>query len=653
MHEAFRRALPLVADGQHCLRLLAIGGLLSLSCRLSLAAGDVAATAAGESYESRSPLLRRLQSGSGLEQADACVNRSRWDGISWANLTRAEQNAWLMLEWTQETWDAAHPVAQNDTTDSQAPAAAARPAVATSCYGNMTQDRRDAVLSLGYTIQSWHACEDPSCPWPEGIPLPNASCLDLLVFLEAKYNSTPWLELSPGTRGALSILGWNEYGTGWSQRNMPNVYALGWAQLHPSEVEAARFLGYTPAIWDGCQTETPCILRLEILEAKMKAWMWDQMPTGIQARLEELGWTQRSWAEGEEPEVFKTNWMDLPYSQQIVAKLLGFSEDTWAGCPTALCLDRFGYISRRFAGVAWSSLTLAEQRAWLLLEHTPELWAQARVPKTMELRWEELTPEQQSQATLLGHSAGTWQGCSQNRPARIDLNISAEEASSPVRTVRVQMAIQRPYSEISGNVYGAQVATLPTSFIQLFERSIARALFCGNPPVSTQSGTYVGSDGLPLCILKEQYEAQRGRIEVISVVEGSIIVDFYIRANRTAQEVTSPLLFESLERLVTQPNSPLTQDMEFGNYARASTVREVPLAYLEYEERAAALKFENLRSAYSTENACQLSSDARAPARRCPSSAARGLVEGATHALLLGLASAIVASLDHSSASSP
>eukprot|EP00913_Durusdinium_trenchii_P016757 g15751.t1 len=90
------------------------------------------------------------------------------------------------------------------------------------------------------------------------------------------------------------------------------------------------------------------------------------------------------------------------------------------------------------------------------------------------------------------------------------------------------MVIRRPFAEVSGNVYGSAVDRLPASFIQVFEEAISRALFCSNPPLSEDPATFVDTDGTPLCIQKEHYETQMHRVKVMTVVEGSIIVDFFL-----------------------------------------------------------------------------------------------------------------------------
>merc|ERR1719215_536722 len=320
------------------------------------------------------------------------------------------------------------------------------------------------------------------------------------------------------------------------------------------------------------------------------------MPRALRGLLEELGWQERSWLEYEEPAPLRLKWLDLSYRQRQAALLLGYSEDTWARCPMSPCLDRAAYVRQKFNNIRWGDMKLATQRAWLLLEHSPELWAKGKQPRTRTVRWEELSTEQQRQATFLGHNLGTWQGCNEQwkAPEVPDTNFTLA-LKSPTRVVRARMTIARPFTDISGNIYGQEVASMPTSFVDIFERSVARALFCGNPPLSPTMQTYVGQDGKPLCIVESAYLRQRNRVKVVTVVEGSIIVEFYIQANQTAEDRTPVELLAMLDTMLSSLTSPLCQDMEFGRFASRAEVEEVPLSIMEYNERVEALAFEKLR----------------------------------------------------------
>jgi len=196
----------------------------------------------------------------------------------------------------------------------------------------------------------------------------------------------------------------------------------------------------------------------------------------------------------------------------------------------------------------------------------------------------------------------------------------------PSGAVRARMFIDRPYSEISGNVYGKQVATMPTSFIRVFENAVARALFCGNPPLSMNPNTYMGLDGEPLCVEKTNYEKQKYRIRVLNVVEGSIVVDFFLVANVTSSQTTSRLLFEALVRQIgAKTTSPISHDKYFGRFAKKAVVEENRLSSLKWNEMQAALNFEPKRNAYTNANKCILHTDAKLGVTSCGSSSASGL----------------------------
>lgn len=675
-------------QGRHS-PLLALVGLGVVAASGASNAAPATPAGSGAGAEGRGPQGRGPE-GRGLQQQgaeeDICYDNTRWAQHLWEYLSGQEKQAMVVLGWTQQTWDAAHPLQSLDGTLSgtlegtmpqgstrrlrvagagagtAAPGAAAPPpsrrnlarerlsaaparalqaqfaTTATTtmtsttyvppsestCYQDLTDEQQDAVRVLGYAIGTWHACKNPACKWPAGIPRPNAPCRDHTLYLEALYNTNQsWFDLTPLTQDALMLLGWSP--SMWGISDKPETFARKWRDLFPREVEAAKFLGYQPHVWDGCMPDTPCLDRLERLEAKMSEWYWETtMPMGVQKRLGELGWQMASWTEGEEPASYRQEWNNLPHNQQVAARLLGYTRDTWEMCPDAACLDRFGYVKRRHSG-RWEDMKAAEQRAWTLLEHSPELWAQRGMMGTraMQSRWDELTTEQRRQASFLGHSLETWQGCNTDwtGPPANATNSTPEEPSVS-RTVRARMVIKRPFSEISGNVYGNKVAQLPTSFMMIFQRSVARALFCGNPPLSHDPNTYLDANGGPLCILEKEFEKQRHRVRVVTVVEGSIIVDFILVANQTASETTAPVLYEALARQLESTASPLCQDAEFGRFARAATVEEVPLSHLSVDERAAALEFEKQRGRYNEGNACELHEDTRNGITRCPQATA-------------------------------
>jgi len=570
---------------------------------------------------------RRLQE---TTPAPACDDGARWaQAGQWEYLGPVERTAWMELGWDQPTWN-----------DPGLP----RPLSDSRCYQDLTVEQQDAVRLVGYTIQNWHACKNPTCAWPPGIPPPDAPCLTHLQYLDAQYNSSvPWASLTYKTKDALFRLGWDEGGARWAASDTPATYAKEWGAMSSREREAATFLGYTPAVWDGCEAETPCLTRFEILEAAMNSWMWGTMPLSVRNHLGELGWEEQAWVEGEQPAPYQVAYDSLPTAQVRAARLVGYTRDTWMRCFDQVCRDRFEYVQRKYSGVSWMAMKRAQQRAWILLGHSPELWAEGGMTntRTMQMRWEELTPEQQEQAEFLGHTQETWQGCSTDWVSGSspgDNRTNATLPADPNRLVRVRMTIMRPFSEISGNIYGAAIAQLPVSFIEVFERSVARALFCGNNPTGTDPSMYLDADGSPMCKLQADYTRQQEvqhRVRVLAVKEGSIIVDFMLYQNQTATDPTSPELFDALHRQLESGASPITQDSEFGKFARAASIEEMPVNALTLAEEERQMSFEEMRGRYNSGNACQLHEDSKNGIVRCATSSARG--RGAARAVVAAL----------------
>jgi len=527
---------------------------------------------------------------------------------------------------------------------------------------DLTRQQQDAVRLLGYNVDSWHACMKPGwnppvCEWPDGIPKPDDPCLERLDYLDNQYNlSQPWSELTYLAKQALVDLGWDPSGAQWEIMDRPETYAKPFEGQPPptglskTEREAAEFLGYTTATWHTCEAESECIDRTARLERKMKTWSWETMPRGVRDRLAMLGWTSELWFQGEPPALYRTAWVNLRHPERVSARLLGYTQDTWEGCVMSDCLVRYNYVLAKYNNVKWGAMKMAQQNAWTLLEHNEVLWDTGGMMRTrmFSSRWDELTLAQQRQATFLGFNKGTWQGCNLEWGTGLNNTIAMSSFGGPERTVRAKMTIELPFSEISGNIYGQQVATMPTSFIEVFESAVARALFCGNPDYKNYTNGAVDMDGNPLCKLPEEFERQKRRIRVIAVLEGSIIVDFLIVRNQTASEPVAVDLSKALEAQLGSFASPLCQDVQVGRYARVAEIEEVPLSNLDPEERERAMAFEQMRGQYNDGNACELMADARDGSKPCPVAAAwrrtSGTSVGATLlsaavVLLLGSAS--------------
>jgi len=244
------------------------------------------------------------------------------------------------------------------------------PASETSCYQNLTEAQQDAVRTLGYSISSWHVCKNSSCAWPSGIPVPTAPCLEVLGWFETSLYTRNWVDLTQSKRDALELLGWAH--TRWMVMDYPLSYAQLWYELQPRQQEAATFLGYTVEVWERCEKAAPCITRLELLENKWTALRWREMQQPFQDRLRELGYDEERWTNGDGATLTKA-YVDLSDAEKISVRLAGYVADTWDGCPNAQCEDRFSYLKRKYTGVSWSALTVAQRRAWQLLGHTDQL----------------------------------------------------------------------------------------------------------------------------------------------------------------------------------------------------------------------------------------------------------------------------------------
>lgn len=350
------------------------------------------------------------------------------------------------------------------------------------------------------------------------------------------------------------------------------------------------------------------------------------MPSGVQRHLVTLGWTERTWVEGERPALAKVPWHELDGVNLLAAQLLGFAEDTWDMCPRSDCRARLEYLQKRWSTHHWTTMRNAEQRAWRLLGQDEATWTKpspTNVYATAFQRWDELTTEAKEAARFLGHSEASWAGCAEGWETPKQDALTQPLFEDPDRTVRATMTIIRPFSEISGNVYGQQVAALPESFVKIFETSIARVLYCGNPASAADPGVYLdGQDAI--CNDQARFENQKHRVRVVAIRQGSIIVDFIIcgRKNDAPRGVCDGYTWNAtdtsaaenlayIQRQLELRNSSLLFEKDLGRFAEAATVEEVRLRTIEDGKLVKVMTFERLRAFYGENTACELLEDKR------------------------------------------
>lgn len=354
---------------------------------------------------------------------------------------------------------------------------------------------------------------------------------------------------------------------------------------------------------------------------------WQSMTNGLRNLLEKLGWTQQRWEEDNFPRIFEEKWESLPHATRIAATLLGHGYDTWSNCDNAPCLERYQYVQNKFAEIKWHQMSKATKLNMKMLGWNQGLWDTGGKAESLQLQWEELAHEQKAAAMFLGHTRSTWQACAEWIDPLTTPPPVTQKPKDPNRAVRAQMTIHRPFTEISGNLQGNGVpnqdGVASPSFVIVFERSLARSIFCRNPWVEDDGTNYTNPDGSPKCIAQDLLEKSADRVKTIRVVKGSIIVDFMIEANRTADEPTSAECLLDLSRQLRNVRSPACRDKEFGRFAEVAEVEEIDVPEEEAIRQGEVLEFEKTRKRYHSGNACELHSDKKNGKQACVSGTQR------------------------------
>jgi len=549
-----------------------------------------------------------------------------WDNI-YATKTTSTTTEFVLTSTTTTT-STRRPTTTTTTTEYRP---SYKPPSETSCFQDLTDQNQDMVKKLGYQIHTWHGCKVPSCPWPEGVPKPGSSCMDVRRYLDSNRNSTafPWGGLTKERRAAWVYLGFDEQGKQWGDGALPKTFALRWDKLSVEQRKRAKFLGYDEHSWQRCETggtgsgKTTCLQRLEYLERQ--TWMkdWYSFSTGLREILESLGWTQERWEEDNFPRIFEEPWEALPFETKTSAILMGHGYDTWTKCKNAPCLERYQYVKDKFKGVKWYQMSKATKLSLKMLGWSPDLWDTGGNAESLQLQWEELQSEQQAAAMFLGHTRETWQGCAEWIDPQTTISPITKKPKDPNRAIRARMVIHRPFTEISGNLQGngvpGQDGVASPSFVIVFERAIARAIFCRNPWVEDDGTNYTNNDGSPKCLAQDLLEKSQERVKTIRVVKGSIIVDFIIEAHKSPDEPTSESCLLDLSRQLRNVRAPACRDIEFGRFAEVADVFELEVPESEAQRQEEVLEFEKTRKQYNAGNACQLRSDSKNGKNACVS----------------------------------
>jgi hypothetical protein len=64
-----------------------------------------------------------------------------WNGFDWADLTAAEQEAWAVLGWDEESWDEETTIPESEE----------------ATWDELTEEEQEAAESLGYEQENWDA----------------------------------------------------------------------------------------------------------------------------------------------------------------------------------------------------------------------------------------------------------------------------------------------------------------------------------------------------------------------------------------------------------------------------------------------------------------------------------------------------------------
>jgi len=480
------------------------------------------------------------------------------------------------------------------------------------CYHALSKTQQDHIRNLRYSPQSWNCLmsrynTDCLTQWPDDLPQLSDSCLSRTSYAKSVTMNKPWGDYSAMEVDRLEILGWSR--DTWQTTSPSRTAGVAWEDLTYEDRAAVVYLGVEPDVWDLCP-QSPCVERLKYIQQNLFYKSWDQLLAGDQGALGMFGWRNQSWeAASDPPPAWKKTYDNLDVDEVTWIRRLGFTADTWSGCPDATCLERLEFQNWKFdvSKQSWNGFREGDQKRLQVLGWTEALWdpAQPR-PSTMNKEWVVLTQTEKEAAQALGYFEDTWQGCAALIQTR-STTTTTQLPLDPTRRVRIHMEFDVPYARISGDLL---------SFRALFAKEVASALYIAPARVTVRK-----VDSAPTTIEFDIARAQQASCDAKPNAPPGFCEmthdDCRVESDNSAGlcvftegETQAPEVMATLERGLRDPTSSVLTNEAIGSLMSEYTVfyEVVITEELEAAETEEA-EFEGVRDSFGPEVLCALHTD--------------------------------------------
>ena len=379
-------------------------------------------------------LLAQMQ----LESADSTAVRS------WAQLSPKERAAAAHLGWNAKSWSV-----------DEAPRGFRR------VWAALRPKERAAAQDLGFDEPGWDArlklaleradggtadAAAASAHGSNGTAAPGKPT-------KPAYDRR-WAQLTPAEREAVKELGWTW--RAWDRSSAPKGFRRFWATLRPAERASAQVLGFDEPNWDARlkrSLERAALERGDEDDAakgnghgsqpgRLKRWA-QLTPTEVDAA-KRLGWELGTWEAGATPKGFVRPWAALRPPERAAATTLGYSPEGWDdevmshidtpqdgaqpkqqppaqqrgarqpapgnGAKTNGAHANGGSASaeKPAKDKGWSEMSESERSAAATLGWEEDTWEDGVTPPTGDKLWGELSDLEVAAAKTLGYDADKW-----------------------------------------------------------------------------------------------------------------------------------------------------------------------------------------------------------------------------------------------------
>ena len=249
-----------------------------------------------------------------------------WETYNWDDLNASQQNAAMILGYTQVIWDKDGGVTSTSELD----------------WDDLSDDQQDAATLLGWDQESWDADEDYDFDEDEDDDQDEDD--EDWGDDDDVWNNYSWAELNDAQRYAAKVLGYNQIL--WDIGAQTTTSELDWNDMTAEQEDAAMLLGWDEESWNADSSDVdedqdededeevyiPAASAGMVAMGGDDVWnnySWSELNEEQRNAAILLGFTQDMWDYGGQPDVTNEWWDEMTTEEENAAALLGWDKESW------------------------------------------------------------------------------------------------------------------------------------------------------------------------------------------------------------------------------------------------------------------------------------------------------------------------------------